>query len=94
MLAQFDRNQSNSLTIQEMQEVMKNTQLDKKTCFEVWELSNPQRADNFDTKMFFIAMHLMCQKKKDPNLELPKTVPGELSVSAGEEEQQQPALQL
>jgi len=83
-LVMHDTNKSGSLTDKEMQEVMLKTQLDKKTCARVWDLSNPKRAPVFDKKMFFLAMHLMYKKRQDPSLELPTSLPPELEVSAGE----------
>lgn len=89
-LVMHDTNKTGNLTDKEMQQVMLKTQLDKKTCARVWDLSNPKRATVFDRKMFFLAMHLMYKKRQDPNLELPATVPPELDFSAGEGQGQMP----
>ena len=59
----FDPNNSETLTDREMQQVMLKTQLDKKTCAAVWDLSNPQRESVFSKSMFLIAMHLMYKKR-------------------------------
>ena len=36
--------------------------------------------------MFNIAMHLMFRKRQDPNLEMPRDLPIELAISAGDAE--------
>ena len=63
MMKMFDTNSSGSLTDREMQQVMLKTQLDKKTCAKVWDLSNPQREQIFSTSMFLVAIHLMYKKR-------------------------------
>ena len=68
MMSVFDPNKSGTLTDREMQEVMMKTQLDKKTCAAVWDLSNPQRESEFSRSMFLIAMHLMYKKRQDPGI--------------------------
>ena len=95
-MVRFDTNKSGSLTDAEMQQVMIQTQLDKKTCAKVWDLSNPTRETTFTKEKFRIAMHLMYKKRKDPSVELPDTLPIELAVSAMDDgvapQQQQPQM--
>ena len=91
MMKVFDPNNSGTLTDREMQQVMLKTQLDKKICAQVWDLSNPQRDSVFSKSMFLIALHLMYKKRQDPNLQLPERVPQELFVTA--EAKGDPALQ-
>ena len=78
----FDPNSSGTLTDREMQQVMVKTQLDKKTCAAVWDLSNPQRETTFSQSMFLVAMHLMYKKRQDPTIQFPERVPQELFVTA------------
>ena len=87
----FDPNKSGTLTDREMQQVMVKTQLDKKTCAAVWDLSNPQRESEFSQSMFLIAMHLMYKKRQDPSIQFPERVPQELFVTA--EAKGDPSLQ-
>ena len=47
MFRTFDKNNSNTLSAQEMQEVMLMTKLDTKVCGKVWELSNPSYQPEF-----------------------------------------------
>jgi len=61
---------------------MVKTNLDKKVCAKIWDLSNPKRETTFSKTMFMIAMHLMYKKRQDANLELPDSVPVELRLSA------------
>ena len=74
----FDKNNSDTLTDTEMQQVMIQTKLDKQTCAKVWDLSNSHGDDTFTKPMFFIAMHLMYKKRMDQSVELPNELPIEL----------------
>ena len=82
MMKMFDPNQSGTLSDREMQQVMLKTQLDKASCAKVWDLSNPQRENEFSKSMFLIAMHLMYKKRQDPGIQFPERVPQELFVTA------------
>ena len=82
----FDKDNSNTLTDTQMQQVMQQTKLDRQTCAKVWDLSNGQGADTFTKPMFFIAMHLMYKKRLNNSIELPASLPTELLVSSRDEE--------
>ena len=71
MFTKFDTNSSGTLSSAEMQQVMVMTKLDQQICAKVWELSNPQYANDFTKPMFFIAMHLMYKKRLNPDTEIP-----------------------
>ena len=61
---------------------MVKTNMEKKVCAKVWDLSNPDKKSTFSKSMFMIAMHLMYKKRQNPNLDLPDQVPIELRLSA------------
>ena len=82
----FDKDNSDSLTDTQMQQVMQQTKLDRQTCAKVWDLSNSGGADTFTKPMFFIAMHLMYKKRLNANVELPNQLPVELLVSSRDPE--------
>lgn len=58
--------------------------MEKEVCRSVWDLSNPTREDTFSRAMFYIAMHLIALKKKDPSLQLPDQLPADLVLSSTE----------
>lgn len=62
------------------------TQMEKSVCAKVWDLSNPKRESVFTKPMFFIAMHLMLKKRKEPSTVLPDKLPIELQASAHHDE--------
>ena len=43
----FDKNMSNSVTDQEMQKIIAQTQLPREACAKVWQLINPDGLDSF-----------------------------------------------
>lgn len=73
-----------------MQQVMTQTKLEKRVCAKVWQLSNPKLETTFSKTMFTMAMHLMFRKRQDANIQLPESLPVELSLSASDEEVSQP----
>ena len=59
----FDKNNSNSVTENEMQKVIKQTNLPSEVCAKVWELVNPNYEDTFTKPQFCMCMQLLVKSK-------------------------------
>jgi len=64
--------------------------LPKSDCRQIWDLSNSQGLTQFSKPMFFIAMHLMYKRKKNPQTPIPSELPLELRLPAFEDEAAKP----
>lgn len=69
------------MTDEEAQSIFMKTGLDESSLGQVWDLVNPEGLEEFDFKMFAMAMHFLQKHKK--GVPLPHGIPVEMVASFG-----------